>query len=269
MNGNLDSLTLFEHRFWLQILGDHARFIFHSLSPKEDQTIRIAQNFINIFDRLLAEARQPLNGIQLDTLTQQAYAQGKEFRSFKLELLRRHLVEQIIIHLTPTFINHMVNELEEYLQILACFINKQQTQLFDPVHLHLVWLLDAKGHAFFLASSLDEVEKQYIRRSTEFNIVFADLFDKSLEMKGYLRTGLNQFPALSALNMQAENTILHFSCFLQELQKLIQSKEILSILTPLATDHMLREECYYLLKLSLVSDVKKPNCDPMKPRIEN
>ena len=89
----------------------------------------------------------------------------------------------------------------------------------------------------------------------------------AVEMAGFLRTGLNQFPALSFLNTQAEHQIQFFSNFLLELQQLILSKKVLSILTPLATDHMLREKCYYRMKLAMVSEIKSPNCDPTKPRI--
>ncbi len=48
---------------------------------------------------------------------------------------------------------------------------------------------------------------------------------------------------------------------------MILKKTALGILDPLIPDHMLREECYYLRKLSSVSDVKSPTCDPGKPRI--
>lgn len=37
---NFDQVALFEHRFWLQVLGDHARFIFDTLSPQETEEIR-------------------------------------------------------------------------------------------------------------------------------------------------------------------------------------------------------------------------------------
>ncbi|AEG60747.1 DUF2935 domain-containing protein [Desulforamulus ruminis] len=270
MNNNaLESQIIFEQRFWLQIMGDHSRFIFNALSPSEVQTIRIAQNFINIFDQLLAQARQPLTGAQLNALNQQAYNQTKELRNFKLSLIRRHLVEEIQIHLTPTFINHMVNELDNYLQILECIMENKQPPAFSPVHLHLLWLLDAKGHAFYLSSSLDEVEQILIKRSTGFSKVFEKLYEKSVEIAGYLRTGLDQFPALSRLNLEAECEINLFSNFLQELQHLILTNQALSTLVPLVTDHMLREECYYLTKLALVSEISSPNCDPTKPRIQN
>jgi hypothetical protein len=51
--------ALFEHRFWLQILGDHARFIFNALPPKEAKPIEMANQFITQFDQLLHLARQP------------------------------------------------------------------------------------------------------------------------------------------------------------------------------------------------------------------
>ena len=54
----------------------------------------------------------------------------------------------------------------------------------------------------------------------------------------------------------------------------IQSAEyfinkVLSTLTPLMPDHMLREECYYLIKLAQSSEVRMPDCDPTRPRVES
>jgi len=47
----------------------------------------------------------------------------------------------------------------------------------------------------------------------------------------------------------------------------IEEKKVLGIISPLVLDHMFREECYYLTKLSMVSDTKEPDCDPGKPRV--
>ena len=44
-----------------------------------------------------------------------------KLRKFKLNLIQKHLLGKIKIHLSPTFINHMVNELEEYLRLLKFF----------------------------------------------------------------------------------------------------------------------------------------------------
>jgi hypothetical protein len=39
-------------------------------------------------------------------------------------------------------------------------------------------------------------------------------------------------------------------------------------LTALTSDHILREECYFLTKLAQVSEIKPPECDPARPRVE-
>lgn len=40
---------LFEHRFWLQVMGDHARFIYGALAPMEEADIRTAGMLIEVF----------------------------------------------------------------------------------------------------------------------------------------------------------------------------------------------------------------------------
>ena len=37
---------------------------------------------------------------------------------FKLNIIQKQLEGKITIHFTPTFINHMVNEVEEYITVL-------------------------------------------------------------------------------------------------------------------------------------------------------
>jgi hypothetical protein len=259
--------TLFEHRFWLQILGDHSRFILNALSPLEKEEIQKASYFMQLFDRLLERARQNIGDQQMNELTMEAYKSAQEIRDFKLHILRRHLTEVIKIELPPTFINHMMNELEEYLTILNFIISKK-IPLANPVHHHLLWLSDAAGHASAIMSNLDEVEKCCIEKSMKYNKTFLDLYNKAIENAGYLRTGLKDFPELSQLNEQAEGEITLFMEFLMEIKDLRIKKRLLGTLMPLMADHMFREECYYLTKLSQTSGIKKPDCDPTKPRIE-
>src|SRR3954470_13339344 len=101
MNDVFERTVRFEHRFWLQILGDHSRFIYESLAPVQTVEIEMASNFIQVFDTLLGQA----NSADLMQLTTQAEIEVVNLREFKLELLRKHLVGKIKIHLPPTFIN--------------------------------------------------------------------------------------------------------------------------------------------------------------------
>ena len=257
---------LFEHRFWLQILGDHSRFILNALSPEEKDKIQMANHFIHLFDSLLEKARKELTIEELNSLNTSAYNSANNLRTFKLQILSQQLAGKIKINLPPTFINHMVNELDEYLLILSCMMN-DHINLCHPIHYHLLWLLDGSGHASSIERSLDMSEKDLMKVSKNYAKKFDNLYLKSNEFKGYMRTGLNDFPALHKLNQDTNLEMNSFKKFLKELEKLILDKKVLGTLMPLTTDHMYREECYYLTKLSKVSDIKPPECDPTKPRI--
>lgn len=268
VNNNTRENILFEHRFWLQILGDHSRFIFESLAPKEQAEIERANYFIHTFDRLLEYARNNLSAEEINTLNQQANSETQNLRQFKLHLLERHLIGKISISLPPTFINHMVNELEEYQRILEACLSDNWPPTSHPLYYHLVWLLDAVGHADTITSHLDMVEHDYKQKSKHFTKQFEHFHLKAIELAGYLRTNLSDFPALHRFNHQAEMEIQLFQAFLHELEELRLKDEILGTLSPLMADHMSREECYYLMKLSEVSEVKSPDCYPTRPRIE-
>jgi len=62
--------------------------------------------------------------------------------------------------------------------------------------------------------------------------------------------------------------MISFQEFLKYIEAGILDKKILGVIAPLVPDHMFREECYYLTKLAMVSDIKEPRCDPGKPRVE-
>lgn len=259
--------AIFEHQFWLQVLGDHARFIFDSLAPTEIQYIHRAQFYITIFDQLLESSRKPLTEEQLMILTNDAYYYAQEIRTFKLEIIKMHLVSDIKIQLPPTFLNHMVNEVEEYIRILGFLMLKQIPQN-HPVFLHLLWLLDAAGHASAISGDLDMVEKRLIEKSETFLEHFEEYYIKSIEIAGYMRSCVDRSPSLDRFNKQVEIEMTQFKNFLKELEQLELSNKVLGTLFPLLLDHMYREECYYLIKLAENSNVKMPDCDPTKPRVD-
>ncbi|AJY76871.1 DUF2935 domain-containing protein [Paenibacillus beijingensis] len=260
--------ALYEHRFWLQILGDHSRFILNALSPKETPAIQKAQYFIQAFDHLLELSRGIKSETEAATINEQAYSVTIELRKFKLDILERLLLGQITIGFTPTFINHMVNELEEYLRILTDLLAGKPVPLFDPLHHDLLWLPDAAGHAAAIAMDLDAVEKRLLQKSVKFEAHFQQLYMKSIEMAGYMRTKLRNFPAFKRFHHEIELEMALFISFLRELEEMELTAEVLDRISPLIPDHMMREECYYLTKLALHGMVSDPDCNPAKPRIE-
>ncbi|AFH60954.1 DUF2935 domain-containing protein [Paenibacillus caseinilyticus] len=260
--------ALFEHRFWLQVLGDHARFIKGGLSADEKVELERAEGFIRLMDDLLAQARGELAEEALLELTREAGHAAQELRAFKLHLLERHLTGRIGLSLSPSFLNHMVNELEEYLRVLSYLSAGRPAPVWGELHHHLVWLQDAYGHAASIAGEMDMAETKLIDMAKTFDKHFRDYYLKAVELAGYMRTRLKEFPALARLNKEVELEMVLFRQFLSELEEMRLSKEALGTLTPLMADHMAREECYYLVKLSETADVKPPGCDPTKERTE-
>ncbi|MBT2654742.1 DUF2935 domain-containing protein [Bacillus sp. ISL-18] len=265
MNEVFERTARFEHRFWLQILGDHSRFIYEALAPVQEEEIIKASTFIQVFDTLLDRARSA----DLMSLTTDAESAVLNLREFKLELISQHLVGKIKIHLTPTFINHMVNELEEYVRILNHLQAGQIPPVYHELHHHLLWLLDAAGHSEAISSNLDGVEKKLKEKSHLFMKDFEGFYLKAVELAGYLRTGLTTFPALSKMNVDSQLEIKLFQNFLAELEELELTKQALGTFAPLMADHMFREECYYLMKLAESASLDPPICDPAKPRLQD
>ncbi|TCP30592.1 DUF2935 family protein [Scopulibacillus darangshiensis] len=265
--GTYQETVLFEHRFWLQVLGDHARFIYHALSPNETEDIRVARQFINAFDQALHQSRRELSGDALNQLTKAAEKAAGDLRVFKLNLLRRQLTGDISIGLAETFINHMVNELDEYLRILSFLAEGKVPPKVHPIHHHLLWVSDAGAHAGIITSSLDVTERKLKEKGKAFEEDFHGFYLKAIEIAGYLRTNIYQFPALSRYNSDVRLELKVFRGFLAELEEWGLSKELLGTFTPLMADHMAREECYYLMQLAESDGTPPPSCDPTKPRV--
>lgn len=264
MNDVLEEKARFEHLFWLQILGDHSRFIHDALAPVETKEIEKSARFIQVFDSLLEQAHS-IDSVQIASKAEVEVLQLKEF---KLELLRMHLTGKIKIHLPPTFFNHMINELEEYERILPYIKAGQVPPIYHELHHHLVWLLDAAGHSDSIFTSLDSVEKSIREKSDRFTKHFEAFYLKAVEMAGYLRTNLSSFPALEKFNSDTQLEIKLFQHFLREIEELRLTKQALGTFSPLMADHMFREECYYLTKLAESTNLEMPDCDPTKPRLK-
>ncbi|UFT99792.1 DUF2935 domain-containing protein [Radiobacillus kanasensis] len=255
----------FEHQFWLQVLGDHSRFIRDSLYPKEVNDIETAREFVFLFDELL-ERSKALGENNVIAFTKEAEAAAERLKTFKLSLLDRQLNGQVGMLLSPTFMNHTINELEEYQLVINYLKQGEAPPIFHELHHHLVWLVDASGHAGIINDHLDGVEKRLKKKSKQFEKHFNSFYLKAVELTGYLRTNQKSFPALTRFNSDVEVEMNLFRVFLHELEEMELSEELLGTFSGLMADHMAREECYYLIKLAESTQTSMPDCDPTKPR---
>jgi len=247
--------AVFEHQFWLRVLGDHSRFIHDSLYPSQKEDIAKATYFIQQFDQLLPQVNS-LNEANAISFASIAAEYVEQLKSFKLSIIKRHLLGDMGIHLTPTFLSHMVNELEEYQLVLSYLEKGEVPPIFHELHHHLIWLMDASGHAGAIDARMDDVEKRLKEKSRTFAKHFDQFYIKAVELTGYLRTNINKFPALSRFNDNVEVEMDLFLTFLNELEEMELSAEVLGTFTVSMADHMAREEKYYLTKVAESSNVE-------------
>lgn len=268
MEANRDLLNAqMEYIFWLQIMGDHAQFIYAYLKADNHELSQQARNFISKFDETLHMVRGQLTQESLDKTNQITLQLISDFKNFQLQLLTLSLNGSNQVLITPSFLNEMLYELDEFQLIIYSIKNKIALTL-HPIHYHLHWLNDAIIHASTIAANLDNAEKELIAQVNQFEQLFTDLFLKALMIGGYLQTKLTSFPALNRLNEQAEIALFNFKELLDQICDLRINGKVLGSLSPLLIDHMAREECYYLWKISLtVGTLQKPGCDPQRARI--
>lgn len=243
---------MYELHFWLEVLGDHGRFIHDSLAPSEKEKIEVAASFIKRFDKLLETSKKQLTDQEIMVVAQKAKVASEKIRAFKLWLIKEHLVGEVKISLPPSFINHMVNEVEEAIRVFSYLENGQNIPAVHPLHHDLLWLIDAAGHAGAIDSDLDRVEKKLKEKGQQFMKEWEDFYLKAVELAGYLRANVDKFPALDKFHQDIELEMTIFKVFLRELEEMRIKKEALGTFTPLMADHMAREETYYLRKIELV-----------------
>jgi hypothetical protein len=264
--GQNNNYTANELRFWLQIMGDHARFIKSSLNPDQTNLVMIAGNFIEVYDRLLEKVRQ-LSAVKEPHLTEITQL-TLSLRDFKRELLADRLKNLPTTVLPPTFYNHMLNELEDFLKVLADIETGGQNQ-GSIIGQHLLWSLDAAAHATSIGSDLDKVEYKLQEIAKKFEQSFDHFYIKAVEITGYFRScPPSILPVLEAYNIQMTDQMKGFMIYLEDLKKGVIQQRVFGRLEPLVPDHMYREECYYLCKIAeFQPNLQIPDCDPGRPRV--
>ncbi|MEI6102018.1 MAG: DUF2935 domain-containing protein, partial [Eubacteriales bacterium] len=145
---------IFENRFWIRIMLDHLYIIMDALNYKEQQEHEIAQSMVKNFNEMLVRSWDSLSDTQLKKLNEDAYKATQELRKFKLHLLNRQLTQTIGMVQTSGLTSRLVNEAEYYLDILALFLQNKK-YVVQSIPLHLLWLIDAAGHAEIIANGLN------------------------------------------------------------------------------------------------------------------
>ena len=247
-----------EIEFWTRIMRDHGEFQYTNLAPSECKYIKRAKYFMDLFESLHEDVKalsDTISNKELLNLIPKNIAALQQFIEFKREILEMILKCNIDIGLSPTFLNHMINEAMEYYRVL-CIIqgNIPYNEPLENIRLHKIWLPDAAGHASAIACDLDAIEKELITKGDKFAKRFNELFIKAYEMyKMFERTSIEN-GSLLYLNKEVEKEIDKFICYLEDIEQLRKCCNIFGTgtLKPLIPNHMIREEKYYMHRVKML-----------------
>lgn len=255
---------IYEDRFWLQVMGDYARFMRNTIYSAATAEVERAISFITELDELLARSRQTLSDEDVKLFHQQVFQAVQEFRKFILVILKKQISEKNIIVMIPAMLNEYVNDTERYLDILSTYM--ENNTILNPVIDNATWLIKIYTGAIHLLDSIGISFINYKRKAVEFSNITLDLYLRSYIIIGLRRTSLQTFPALEQIIVDIQSQMTEYAEYLVDMIKLLKEKKLLGSMTLLDLDNQYRQLCYYLTKLSMFSDIKPPVCDPTSPR---
>lgn len=256
-----------EHQFWLEILEDHALFIFDYLASNEKKFIETAKQYMIAFNQL----RTALDSINRD-LASNSEANARKinpvaigYYQFEGHLQQLRIKNQVNLNLVPSYLNGTLNENEEYIRLLTFYIKGKSAPALSLVDLLDLWLEDQLGHAALLIDLLDPVELELVRQAEQYKKEFSAYIVKNDAMKGFLRFTPPGFPAQKHFAREVIETVIGFTQLVKKVVQLYECEELLNSTTLRFILHHFPEACYFLKKLHpYTPEVQIPDCSLKK-----
>ncbi|MFE8701405.1 DUF2935 domain-containing protein [Cytobacillus sp. FJAT-54145] len=255
-----------EHRFWLEILKDHAYFVRDYLSPAEIQWVEKANQFIKWFEQVETQLSRISPNAQVQSnemmaFSRNAYDVAYNYSLFEGQIMNLRLYNKININLTPTYFNGTLNENMEYLRILSYYMKGQAYQPLALTDLLDLWLEDQLGHAALLIRLVDGVEFDIIQSATALKGKFSQHIVKNNAIKGYLRVTQEGFPIQIRFGYEVAESVIQFNELVSHAVHLFKDDELINQATLRFLEHHFPESCYFMNKLSYYArDLQYPPC---------
>jgi hypothetical protein len=241
--------------FWLEILQDHAYFVYDYTAPYEKQWVAEAEQFIARFqvliDRLNAVPKNdPPGSPAMVQIANEIWPVAQGYYQFEGRLQSLRVDNQVQVALSPTFFNGTLNENEEYLRQLKFYTQGKMPERLPLVQLLDLWLEDQLGHAVLLRNALDPMEVEVIRETDRYAAIFQGFMMQNRQIAGYLRFMQPGFPRQQLLAAQVGQAVLGMNAFIYKVVQLYRNTELMNKTTLRFLEHHFPETCYFVCKLS-------------------
>ena len=237
-----------DQAFWLQVMEEHALFIFDHLSPREVPAIRQAQQFIQAYAELRRRAQNGSDPLPTQ-FAQEALQVSRAFMDYKLALMRARINNDIVLNLTPAFFNGIISELEEYIRLLTPLAVGEEPAPVSAFHDLFLWLPDQLGHASLMVKDLDLVERALSRETNQYVETFTGQYLSAIQLSGYARALGPRFPKLDQLVEEIAGTTQGFYKVVKQALELYRTDRLMNRATAVFLEHHFEESKYFLRKL--------------------
>lgn len=251
-------LDVYDHyKFWFRVLQDHMIFIIKR-SSNGSRYPELANQYLNDITRM-KDLLVNNNIRDFSEFNDAVISSIDGIRIFKQTILTELLQGPAKISLPPSFISHMLNELEKFRFITHYVKSNGEFPRPNSLNEHELWLTDIIGHLQGIKDNLDPVEKLIRKRLCKESKVFKCLRMKAEEFIGYARHNIVGGNHVEKLNADTIDAVLVYINLLDEITTLRHDNYALGLIDTHMLIHMIFEEIYYIK--GLVNST--PNYDPL------
>ncbi|HJV17308.1 MAG TPA: DUF2935 domain-containing protein [Bacillales bacterium] len=240
--------SLTENRFWLRIMKEHAYFLGEGFSRHDKHLIQQTDRFHQFFEQQEKRAHQTPNDVTaVRKLNEDTIQLVYGFRNFKRNLLILIVNCKVAGFNFPLLVDHIAREAEYFMRTLKKF----NEGILEPVQDAIIkenvfWLRIMMEHSRFIASLLDQSERNLVITARKFGDDFEVLLNQARDVESMLLRKKTTYPIIGRLNQDSENATVELRNFKKAGLEFIQKCQIRNVIDPLLADHVVREANHFL-----------------------
>jgi hypothetical protein len=248
--------SLNENRFWLRIMKEHSLFLNEGMNRNDKDLIAQTERFYRYFEQQEKRAHQtPQTAQAVRKLNEDSIQLVYGFRNFKRNLLILIVNCKISGFNFPLLVDHIAREAEYFMNTLT----KLNQGILEPIqdaiiHENVFWLRIMMEHSRFIASLLDQSERNLINTARKFGDDFEVLLNQARDVESMLLRKKPTYPIIGKMNKDSADATEELRNFKKAGLELIKTCQIKSVINPLLADHVLREAEHFLFMIGALED---------------
>ncbi|MFJ7728134.1 DUF2935 domain-containing protein [Neobacillus sp. NPDC097160] len=248
--------SLTENKFWLRIMKEHSYFLGEGFNHKDKHLIQQTDRFYHYFEEQEKRAYQtPNNVTAVRKLNEDSIQLVLGLRNFKRNLLILIINCKVMGFNFPLLVDHIAREAEYFMRTLKKF----NEGILDPIQDAIIkenvfWLKIMMEHSRFIASLLDQSERNLVRTALKFGDDFEVLLNQARDVESMLYRKSPTYPIIGKLNKDSENAAQEIRAFKQAGLDFIKNCQIRNVIDPLLADHVVREADHFLYMVRVLEE---------------